>query len=48
MSPSGSLGDRHVDFGRRGSDIVVMMGTVAMCCLVWRANVMCVRFTLHG
>ena len=40
VSPSGSLGVRcegpiHPDFGRRGSDVGVMMGTVDICGLAW-------------
>ena len=40
MSPSGSLGVRregpiHPGFGRRGSDVGVMMGTVDICGLAW-------------
>ena len=53
MSPSGSLGVRregpiHSGFGRRGSDVGVMMGTVATRGPVWRARDVCVRSTLQG
>ena len=46
MSPSGSLGVRcegpiHPGFGRRGSDVGVMMGTVDMCGPAW-LHVLCV------
>ena len=44
MSPSGSLGVRregpiHPGFGRRGSDVGVMMGTADACGPAWFACV---------
>ena len=41
-------GAPHLGFGRCGSDVGLMMGTIDMCGLVWRARVMCVRSTLQG
>ena len=41
-------GAPHPGFGRRGSVVGVMMGTVATRGPVWRARDVCVRSTLQG
>jgi len=44
-SPCGAL---HPSFGRRGSDVEVMMRTFDACGPTGHACVVCVRCTLHG